>query len=245
MAETPEESPHDSVMIRCEGLTKTYPRASGDVRSLRGVDLSVRPGEFITIRGPSGCGKTTLLLMLGGMLHPSSGRISVAGQDVYALDARRRAQLRASSIGFVFQMFHLVPYLSVLENVILASSLLDGTVSRDRSRALLKQLGLSGREDHKPSELSAGERQRTAIARALVNRPKLVLADEPTGNLDPENAGEVFRYLSEFHHSGGTVLVVSHGSMAESFSDRVIHMREGNIVPDPGADTPNTEAQGG
>jgi putative ABC transport system ATP-binding protein len=245
MAETSNKSPIDSDMIRCVGLTKTYPRASGNVRSLRGVDLAVRPGEFITIRGPSGCGKTTLLLMLGGMLHPTSGQVRVSGQEVYALDARRRAQLRATSIGFVFQMFHLLPYLSVLENVILASTEPDATVSRDRSRALLKQLGLSGREDHKPSELSAGERQRTAIARALVNRPKLVLADEPTGNLDPENAGEVFRYLSEFHHSGGTVLVVSHGSMAESFSDRVIHMREGNIVPDPGADTPNTEAQGG
>lgn len=216
-------------MIECEGLSKIYQRGKQEIRSLVEFNLKVHEGEFIVIRGPSGCGKTTLLLMLGGMLRPTTGRTLVADQDLYSLDSKRRAQFRASTIGFVFQMFHLVPYLSVFENVLMARNSIEPEASRARAFDLLKQFGLGHRMDHTPSELSAGERQRTAIARALLNHPKLILADEPTGNLDPENATEVFRHLSAFHKAGGTVIVVTHGNGAESCSDRVVRMREGTI----------------
>jgi putative ABC transport system ATP-binding protein len=142
---------------------------------------------------------------------------------------RGRAKFRAENIGFVFQMFHLVPYLSVVENALLSVGATRDQAGRAEARELLKRLGLSGREYHRPSELSAGERQRTAIARAMLNRPKIILADEPTGNLDPENADEVIEYLVEFHRSGGTVIVVTHGSVADQYADRVIHLREGCV----------------
>jgi ABC-type lipoprotein export system ATPase subunit len=221
-------------MIVCDQLRKVYPTRHGEVRSLDGVDLEVRPGEFITIRGPSGCGKTTLLLTIGGMLRPTSGKAQVLREDLYALDRPRRARFRAEHIGFVFQMFHLVPYLTVLENVLLASGNApvrspDGS-PRARAASLLEQLGLRERLYHKPDSLSAGERQRTALARALLNRPKVILADEPTGNLDPDNAAEVFRHLNDFHKTGGTVLVVTHGPGAEVCADRVIQMRAGKIL---------------
>ncbi|MDA1274971.1 MAG: ABC transporter ATP-binding protein [Verrucomicrobia bacterium] len=217
-------------MIRCDQLTKVYRRGGTEVRSLDVLDLEVQEGEFVSIRGPSGCGKTTLLLALGGMLHPTSGNVIVAGEDLYRLDAKRRAQVRSETIGFVFQMFHLIPYLNVLENVLLASGTSPADAALKRAKDLLTRFGMGPRLEHTPSELSAGERQRTAIARALLNKPKLVLADEPTGNLDPENTEEVFLRLSEFHKAGGTVIVVSHGSAAEKFSDRVIPMCAGKIV---------------
>jgi ABC-type lipoprotein export system ATPase subunit len=217
-------------MITCETLSKVYRTASGQVRSLDGVNLEVRAAEFVCVRGPSGCGKTTLLLTLGGMLHPTAGVARVAGQDLYALPPRQRARFRAEQIGFVFQMFHLVPYLNVLENVLVAQGRASDHASRERVEQLLAQFGLAGRRDHQPAELSAGERQRAAIARALLNRPKLVLADEPTGNLDPDNAGEVFKHLKAFQQSGGTVVVVTHGATAEGFADRVVEMRAGRIL---------------
>jgi len=145
------------------------------------------------------------------------------------MSIRDRAKFRAENIGFVFQMFHLVPYLNVIENVVLAG----GVASRDsgavKANELLKQLGLDQRAFHRPSELSAGEKQRAAIARALFNRPKIILADEPTGNLDPDNAASVIGYLSEFHHSGGTVILATHGTEAEQFADRIIHLHNGSI----------------
>lgn len=225
-------------MIRCEGLSKIYHRGKEEIRSLVEFDLKVSAGEFVVIRGPSGCGKTTLLLMLGGMLRPTAGHTIVADQDLYSLDSTQRAQFRASTIGFVFQMFHLVPYLNVLENVLMAGNAIKPEASRVRARDLLKQFGLEHRMKHTPSELSAGERQRTAIARALLNSPKLILADEPTGNLDPENATEVFRHLSAFHKSGGTVIVVTHGNGADSFSNRVVRMQAGTICQDEDGNTP-------
>jgi ABC-type lipoprotein export system ATPase subunit len=217
-------------VIHCEQLTKIYRRDNGDVRSLDGVSLEVRPGEFLCVRGPSGCGKTTLLLTMGGMLRPSAGRACVDGQDLYALDTRQRARFRSEKIGFIFQMFHLVPYLNVLENVLLAASTRSNGAAPARATELLTELGLAPRLHHTPAELSAGERQRAAIARALFNRPKLVLADEPTGNLDPDNAHAVFRHLREFQRGGGTVVVVTHGSTAEEYADRIIEMRAGKIL---------------
>ncbi|HID07899.1 MAG TPA: ABC transporter ATP-binding protein, partial [Armatimonadetes bacterium] len=175
-------------MVILENVTKIYQSRGGQVKALDNVNLRVERGEFVVIRGPSGSGKTTLLLIVGGMLDPTAGKVIVDGVDLTSISERARAKFRGQNIGFVFQMFHLVPYLNVIENVLLAGGAKGGNVDRERARALLKRLGLAEREQHKPSQLSVGERQRTAIARALFNQPKLILADEPTGNLDPDSA---------------------------------------------------------
>ena len=216
-------------MIRLEKVAKTYRTPAGPVRSLDGVDLRVAPGEFLVLQGPSGCGKTTLLLTIGGMLRPSAGQVWVENRDLYALSPGERACFRARTIGFVFQMFHLVPYLNVLENVLLAASPKPEGAVLTRARDLLARLGLEPRLGHKPEALSTGERQRTAIARALLNQPKLILADEPTGNLDPENSAAVFGHLARFHRGGGTVVVVTHGDGAHAFADRVVELRAGAV----------------
>jgi len=216
-------------MIDLEKVSKVYRTRNGEVRALDRVSLSVDRGEFLVVRGPSGSGKSTLLLTIGGMIHPTEGRVIVNGRDLYAMSGRERARFRAEHIGFIFQMFYLVPYLNVIENVLLSASAAKGKAELSRAQELLERLGLSGREHHRPSELSTGERQRTAIARALFNRPEIILADEPTGNLDPDNAAEVMGYLSEFHRDGGTVIVVTHESMAERYADRVVRLREGHI----------------
>jgi putative ABC transport system ATP-binding protein len=214
-------------IIHLENVSKIYPSRRGEVRSLDDISLDVQEGEFMVVRGPSGSGKTTLLLTIGGMLKPTQGSVIVGENNIYAMGEYKRAKYRALNIGFVFQMFHLVPYLNVIENVSLSFHR-----SKDKQKdveQLLERFRMAGRGYHKPAELSAGERQRTAIARALLNRPRIVLADEPTGNLDPENAAEVVGYLSEFHHNGGTVIVVTHGSVADQHADRIIHLREGRI----------------
>jgi len=216
-------------MIRCERVCKTFRTGHGEVRSLDNLSLEVKAGEFLCVCGPSGCGKTTLLLTLGGMLRPTAGKVLVAGQDVYALSAAARSAFRASHIGFVFQMFHLVPFLNVLENVLLAARPIQAGTAISRATQLIKQMGLSQRLRHRPAQLSAGERQRTAMARALLNQPKALLADEPTGNLDPENAAEVFRHLREFRQAGGTVIVVTHSPGGAAYADRVLHLFEGRI----------------
>lgn len=219
-------------IIATRGLTKTYGTRRGEVSALKEVDLEVGRGTFTCVHGPSGSGKTTLLLAIGGMLRPSSGSVRLLGDDLYAMTPSERARARSDHVGFVFQLFHLVPYLDVLENVRLGG----GEASVDAARALLGDLGLSGRETHRPSELSAGERQRVALGRALVRRPALILADEPTGNLDPDSSAEVLRHLSSFSDAGGTVLMVSHGSDADAYSDRVLHLSEGRVTEDaPGA----------
>jgi putative ABC transport system ATP-binding protein len=204
-------------MIACKQVTKRF----GAVTALAPFDLEVTAGEFIAIKGASGSGKTTLLLTLGGMLRPTEGSVFFDGAELYSQSPGARADYRATDVGFVFQMFHLVPYLAVEENVKLAMR--NGT-STQRPRELLEQFGLSHRLTHTPGELSAGERQRVALARALVNEPRLILADEPTGNLDPENDRQVFEHLSEFHRAGGTVIVVTHGSTADEFADRIVNL---------------------
>lgn len=219
-------------MLAFENVTTLHRTARGEVRSLDQVNLEVRAGEFVVLRGPSGCGKTTLLLTAGGMLRPTAGRVRFEGRDLYALSQSERNRLRAGTIGFVFQMFHLLPYLDVRENLLLAAASPPGGASslRERAGELLGKLGLKPREHHRPAALSAGERQRTAIARALLNRPKLILADEPTGNLDPENAAEVLRLLKDFHTTGGTLLLVTHGAAAEAYADRVLALRAGAVA---------------
>ncbi len=216
-------------MVVLENIVKTYRRRRGDVKALSDINLQIEKGEFVVICGPSGSGKTTLLMTIAAMLRPTNGSVCVEQKDLYTMSIRDRAKFRAENIGFVFQMFHLVPYLNVAENVALAGGVAEGNRGTIEANELLKQLGLAQRVFHKPSELSAGEKQRTAVARALFNRPKIILADEPTGNLDPDNAASVLGYLSEFHHSGGTVILATHGTEAEQFADRIIHLHNGSI----------------
>jgi len=219
-------------IVSLENVSKIYRTRRGDVKAMDGISLQAEAGEFIVIRGASGSGKTTLLLTIGGMLRPTTGRVIVSGEDVYAMSEGKRARFRAENVGFVFQMFHLVPYLNAVENVLLPSGIGAKSLhaaSKTDAIDLLKSLRMSGREYHRPAELSAGERQRTAIARALLNRPRIILADEPTGNLDPENASEAIEYLVEFHRRGGTVIVVTHGQIADGYADRVVHLRDGCI----------------
>lgn len=204
-------------MIACEQVTKRF----GAVTALAPFDLEIELGEFIAIKGTSGSGKTTLLLILGGMLRPTEGTVLYDGTDLYAKSVPERADFRAQEVGFVFQMFHLVPYLGVEENVRLAAR--NGNLP-NRPRKLLEHFGLGHRLTHTPGELSVGERQRVALARAMVNEPRLILADEPTGNLDPKNDMQVFEHLAEYHQSGGTVIVVTHGSTADEFADRIVNL---------------------
>lgn len=217
-------------MLVLEDLTKTYQTRAGEVKALDGVSLRIDPGEFIAVRGPSGSGKTTLLMMIAAMLRPSRGVVRFEDRDIYQMTGSARAKLRAGNIGFVFQMFHLVPYLNVLENVLVARTVAHRGDAKARAEELLQRLGLGHRIGHRPSELSAGEKQRTAIARALLNQPKLILADEPTGNLDPENAQGVLQHLQSFQKAGGTVIVATHGLAAQGFATRTIDLREGRLV---------------
>jgi putative ABC transport system ATP-binding protein len=217
-------------MVQLEGVSEIYRGRRGEVRALDDVSLAVREGEFVAAQGPSGSGKSTLLLTIGGMVHPTKGRVLVDGKDIYAMSGSDRAKFRAENVGFVFQMFHLMPYLAVIENVLLASRGRTRADALAEAEKLLERFGLSSRIRHKPGQLSTGERQRTALARALLNRPKLLLADEPTGNLDPENSAIVMGYFSQFHQQGGTVIVVSHEAIAAEYAQRVIRLREGRIV---------------
>ena len=219
-------------MIRCDEVTKIFRKNGSEVTSLDRFTADIGAGEFVAVRGPSGSGKTTLLLTLGGMQRPSAGLVQFSGRDLYGLSPADRAGLRSGEIGFVFQMFHLVPYLDLMGNVLLASPGKPGPAVRKRAGELLDKLGLTERVSHRPGELSAGERQRLAVARALLNRPKLILADEPTGNLDPENAAEVVRHLAEFHQAGGTVVLVTHGTAADTYADRFLRLKQGRLVAD-------------
>jgi ABC-type lipoprotein export system ATPase subunit len=219
-------------MLRIHGLVKSYRRAERTVRVLEGVNLDLDGGQFVAVRGPSGCGKTTLLLIAGGLLAPQGGGVLIDGSDPYAMSPQRRAAFRARTIGFVFQQFHLVPYLSVLDNV-LAPALAGGDradQARRRAADLIERFGLGPRMLHVPGELSTGERQRTALARALLNRPRLLLADEPTGNLDLENGRIVLNCLAEFAAAGGGVLLVTHNPDAAACAHKTLALKDGRIL---------------
>jgi putative ABC transport system ATP-binding protein len=211
-------------MLEIRELSKTYRGPAGAVRVLQGLSLEVAAGEFVAVQGRSGCGKTTLLLAAGGLLRPDAGNVLVAGKDLYALSEEARARFRAAHIGFVFQQFHLIPYLSALDNVLAAGLALKVPDARARAEGLLAAVGLGERGRHVPAELSTGERQRTALARALLHRPRLLLADEPTGNLDRESAGAVLNHLAEFARAGGAVLLVTHDPAAAARAQRVIRL---------------------
>lgn len=218
------------MVLRLSNVSRSFKGPDGAVEAVSNVSLEVAPAEMVAVRGPSGCGKTTLLLMAGALLRPTSGKVTINGQDPYGLPPDARSALRAGSVGFVFQQFHLIPYLSVRDNVLAA------TVARPSADAgayveeLIGRFGLAERKRHVPAQLSTGEQQRVALARALVNRPGLVLADEPTGNLDAENVGIVLTYLKEFTASGGGVLLVTHDSAVADHADRTLQMESGRIV---------------
>ncbi len=216
-------------MIHLENVTKTYQRGDGPVHALWEVSLNVVGGEFLVVRGPSGSGKSTLLTIVGGLGRPTSGRVVVAGKELGAMTSSARARFRAEQIGFVFQTFHLVPYLTVVENVAVAALPERKTTARQQASELLERFGLGHRLNHRPAELSTGECQRVAIARAMINGPGLILADEPTGNLDPDNARAVLNLLEEFHREGGTVLLVTHQEFASTHAQRTITLSAGTI----------------
>lgn len=219
-------------IVSCENVSKSFARKTNSVDAISNVSLQLEPREFVAIRGKSGSGKSTLLLCLGGLQRPDSGTITIANESLYAMPTEARAAFRAQNIGYVFQQFHLIPYLTVLENVRAAEMGLR-TVPNDnaaRSASLVQRVGLADRSDHKPAELSIGECQRVAIARALMNQPKLILADEPTGNLDEENTDIVLQLLREIANDGTAVLLVTHDAQCEGHVDRVIQMESGRIV---------------
>jgi len=225
-------------MIVLEDISKIYHTRSGIVTALRDINLRIEKGAFLIVCGPSGSGKTTLLMTIAAMLRPTKGRVCIEDKDLYNISSQDRAGFRAQNIGFIFQMFHLVPYLNSIENVALAGGAIGKNKDTAKAMDLLKQLGLLERAFHKPAQLSAGEKQRVAVARALFNQPKIILADEPTGNLDPENAASVIEYLSEFHRSGGTVIMATcqmqtpHHTVqgqAQKIADRIIYLRNGSI----------------
>jgi putative ABC transport system ATP-binding protein len=215
-------------LLRAEGLNKTYP--DGHVRALRGVSLAVAAGEIVGITGPSGCGKSTLLHLLGGLDRPDSGEIYFQGQPMSSLDLDG---FRARLVGFVFQSFHLVPTLNALENVQVPmfESDLPRVQRPARARRLLEEVGLAHRARHLPRAMSVGERQRVAIARALANEPALLLADEPTGNLDSSAQSEVLDLLTRFRRDRGlTLLIVTHSHEVAAAADREIRLRDGQIL---------------
>ncbi len=216
-------------LLQFDRVSKVYDAGAGPVSALNDVNFTLDAGQFVAVRGPSGCGKSTLLLAAGALLRPSAGRVALNGQDVYALSNEARAALRAKAIGFVFQQFHLVPYLTVLDNVQAAALAAPSAGAAERARELLSRFQLDHRASHTPGELSTGERQRCALARALLNQPKLLLADEPTGNLDPDNAKIVLDALTAFTAAGGAVLLVTHDDRAATAAQRVIRMNAGAL----------------
>jgi putative ABC transport system ATP-binding protein len=221
-------------LIELEQVHKVYETGSLAVHALRGIDLRIERGEFVSIMGPSGSGKTTLMEILGCLSNPSSGRYRLGGRSVEEIDPDALARVRGEQIGFVFQSFNLLPRLSVVENVELPLAYrgVGRRARRERARAALERVGLLPRERHLPSEISGGERQRVAVARALVNRPSLVLADEPTGNLDSKTGAEILGLLETAHAEGNTVVVVTHDPQIGGRAPRRLVIRDGQLDGD-------------
>ncbi|MHB8846734.1 MAG: ABC transporter ATP-binding protein [Nitrospirota bacterium] len=214
--------------IVLQGISRDY----GTAQALRGVDCSVEQGEWVSIIGPSGSGKSTLLNIIGGLDRPSAGTVTVAGMDINALRGDDLARFRRSSIGFIFQQSHLIPYLTAAENVMLAQYF-HSMPDRAEAKEALVKVGLGHRLDHRPSQLSGGEQQRVCIARAMINSPGILLADEPTGNLDRTNTGTVLDLLQDLHlQDGFTIIVVTHDPAVARRAYRVLSMEDGRIVAD-------------
>src|SRR5881275_2198814 len=220
-------------MIRLNGVSRFYPAragaAGGTIRALDDFTLSVDPGEWIAVMGPSGSGKSTLVNLIGCLDRPSSGEIWLDGQNVAVLSRNELNRVRAEKIGFIFQQFHLIPYLSAVENVMLAQYFHSMT-DEEEAREALAVVGLKDRADHVPAQLSGGEQQRVCIARALINDPKIILADEPTGNLDAKNEEIVLDLLRDFHQQGRTIVMVTHDPVVARLADRRIELHHGKIA---------------
>jgi putative ABC transport system ATP-binding protein len=224
----------DDVVVRTRGLRKHYGDGEALVRAVDGIDLDVAAGETVAVMGPSGCGKSTLLHLLGGLDRPSAGEVWLAGRRIDGLGERALAHVRRHDVGFVFQAFHLMDELTAVENVELPA-LLSGSSprpARRRATALLERVGLADRAGFLPSALSGGQRQRVAIARALSNEPDIVLADEPTGNLDSAATLDVLRLFEALHESGQTLVIVTHDARIAATADRMVSMRDGDFVDD-------------
>jgi putative ABC transport system ATP-binding protein len=223
--------PASAGFIEIDSLTKTFSGGDTPVRALRGLDLSVGEGTFLGVTGQSGSGKSTFLSILGGLCHPTSGTVTVDGIDLYALKGERRADFRREYLGFVFQSFNLVPYLTALENVTLplAVKRMPGADKRRLASDVLARVGLAGRMHHLPNMMSGGEQERVAIARALVNEPPLILADEPTGALDSATSVEIMELLKELSREGLTIVMVTHNPETHVYFDRTIVLRDGRL----------------
>src|SRR6266511_3036613 len=222
----------DTCVLRARGLRKHYGKGDGLVRAVDGVDVDVAPGETVAVMGPSGCGKSTLLHLLGGLDRPSGGEVWLGGRRIDQIGERALARMRRNAVGFVFQAFHLMEELTAVENVELPALLAGRSprAARRRTVDLLERVGLTDRAGHLPAALSGGERQRVAIARALSNEPLVVLADEPTGNLDSAATLDVLRLLDSLRAAGQTLLIVTHDARIAATADRLISMRDGALV---------------
>ncbi|MBO3747977.1 ABC transporter ATP-binding protein [Streptosporangiaceae bacterium NEAU-GS5] len=222
----------DTAVLRARGLRKEYGTGEGLVRAVDGIDLDIRAGETVAVMGPSGCGKSTLLHLLGGLDRPSGGEVTLNGRRIDDIGEKALARMRRTDVGFVFQAFHLLEELTAIENVEL-SALLAGRsprAARRRAHELLEQVGLADRARFLPSALSGGQRQRVAIARALSNEPLVVLADEPTGNLDSAAILDVLQLFEKLHEAGQTLVIVTHDARIAATADRLISMRDGAFI---------------
>ncbi|HTW63322.1 MAG TPA: ABC transporter ATP-binding protein [Bryobacteraceae bacterium] len=218
-------------IISIRGLQKTYRTGDVDVHALRGVDLDIQAGEFVSIVGPSGSGKSTLFNIIGGLTHPTAGTIRIAGRDLFGMTDAERTDLRRTTVGFVFQKYNLLPTLTARENIEIARDIAHKNGPLDpKFLDVMKLLGIEERLDHKPRALSGGEQQRVAIARSIVNQPAILLADEPTGNLDTENSAAVLGLLRDLNaRLGQTILMITHNPEAASYGHRLVRLRDGHI----------------
>ena len=224
-------------ILKTETLWKVYHAGKLEVLALRGVNFDVLPGEFVAVMGPSGCGKSTLLYVVGGLARATRGRVLVDGNDLTAMNDAARTRLRRHKVGFVFQRFNLLPTLDSFGNIAIAQHIHGNGFDPHRFDVVTRMLGLTERLRHRPAELSGGEQQRVAIARAIINEPKIVLADEPTGNLDTKNSEAVLGMLRQLNKElGQTVVMITHNPDAAAYCDRVVHMRDGIIVDGVPAD---------
>ncbi|MBM7865293.1 ATP-binding cassette domain-containing protein [Heliobacterium gestii] len=220
-----------NTLVTTKKLRKSYGHGDNKVEVLHDIDLTIQEGEFLALAGPSGSGKSTLLTLIGGLNRPDSGDLIIDGIDLYRLPGEQRADFRREYIGFVFQQFHLMPYLTALENVMLplAVTAVPAREQRRRAQELLEQMGLSGRERHLPGQLSGGEQERVAIARALINKPALILADEPTGALDSQTGEQIMDLFGQLNRSGMTIVMVTHNPDHLNHASRIIHMKDGRL----------------
>jgi putative ABC transport system ATP-binding protein len=218
-------------MLQATNISRIFKRKHGTVKALDKASIEIKDGEFVSITGPSGSGKSTLLLALGGMSHPDEGAVLWDNQSVYDWDIKKRSEWRGLYVGFVFQSFNLVPYLTVYENISVGLSLAgNGTKNTQSIDNILEEVDLASRKDHLPSELSIGQQQRVALARALVKKPRLILADEPTGNLDPDTGKEVINIIKRQHTAGTTVVMITHDPSIAQIAQRTVRIVDGKIA---------------